>query len=75
MRRYEESVLEVMIANGVTLDEAMQPWLLEVNARPSMDVEHPVPAELAPPDAKIHKGGRGMDGKPHAMVLFCAKLW
>ena len=33
MRRYEESVLEVMVANGVTLDEAMQP--------PAVPTPHP----------------------------------
>eukprot|EP00929_Paragymnodinium_shiwhaense_P008713 TRINITY_DN112679_c0_g1_i1.p1 TRINITY_DN112679_c0_g1~~TRINITY_DN112679_c0_g1_i1.p1 ORF type:complete len:737 (+),score=189.07 TRINITY_DN112679_c0_g1_i1:50-2212(+) len=53
-----------LIGVDVLIDEKMQPYLLEINGRPSMDIEEPVPMELAP-KGKKRCPCRDMDGEEH----------
>jgi len=53
-----------MIGVDVLLDESLQPWLLELNARPSMDISSCVRMAEAPPGMR-RCVCRDMDGEEH----------
>mmetsp|Transcript_27763 Transcript_27763/g.69733 ORF Transcript_27763/g.69733 Transcript_27763/m.69733 type:complete len:729 (+) Transcript_27763:40-2226(+) len=54
-----------MLGVDVLLDEKLQPWLLEINGRPSMDIEEPVRLSEAPEGTR-RCPCRDMDGEEHA---------
>mmetsp|Transcript_69800 Transcript_69800/g.214038 ORF Transcript_69800/g.214038 Transcript_69800/m.214038 type:complete len:748 (-) Transcript_69800:76-2319(-) len=60
---YEPRCFQVLGVD-VLLDENLQPWLLEVNGRPSMDIEEPVRLSEAPEGMRSCKC-RDMDGEEH----------
>eukprot|EP00927_Polykrikos_kofoidii_P036811 TRINITY_DN31052_c0_g1_i1.p1 TRINITY_DN31052_c0_g1~~TRINITY_DN31052_c0_g1_i1.p1 ORF type:complete len:747 (-),score=176.38 TRINITY_DN31052_c0_g1_i1:56-2296(-) len=53
-----------MIGVDVLIDDKLQPWLLEINGRPSMDIDEPVRMSEAP-EGKRRCPCRDMDGEEH----------
>eukprot|EP00913_Durusdinium_trenchii_P021000 g19733.t1 len=63
---YEPNCFQILGVD-VLLDSALQPWLLEVNARPSMDISNPLRLSDAPPGTR-RCVCRDMDGEEHCHV-------
>jgi len=53
-----------LLGVDVLMDESLQPWLLEINGRPSMDIEEPVRMSEAP-EGMRRCPCRDMDGDDH----------
>eukprot|EP00928_Gymnodinium_smaydae_P010868 TRINITY_DN14093_c0_g3_i1.p1 TRINITY_DN14093_c0_g3~~TRINITY_DN14093_c0_g3_i1.p1 ORF type:complete len:691 (-),score=162.12 TRINITY_DN14093_c0_g3_i1:68-2140(-) len=63
---YEPNCFQIL-GIDVLMDDRLQPWLLEVNARPSMEISNPVRLADCPPGTR-RCVCRDMDGEEHSHV-------